>query len=525
MSMWHGFLANRTEAWLQFFLIAGLLVMANILASRYIIRLDLTDDKRYTLSEASKEIARNLDDPITITAYFSDNLPPQLERGKREFRNFLEEFRAHSGGFLEFRFVNPTESEDAEIQAQQSGISPVLIDVRERDQITQQRAYLGAAFTFGEEIEILPVIEPGTAMEYNIANAIKRLTSVTRNTVGLLQGHGQPSQAAVIQLSNALAQQYEVIEVFDIDENGVPPTVDLLLIIAPRTELRREELIAIDQYIMSGGRVIFALNRVEADLQTLRGRVIDTGLEDMLAHYGVRINENIVRDWNASSINVQQQQGMFTFMNQVEYPYIPVIYEFPDHPITSGLDGVVFQFASSLTIAQPDTGIVKTILAETSERSGATTGDFNLDPFRQWTNRDFLEAHLPLAVLLEGRFTSAFAGENDVMFPASVTPGGIIVLGNGNFIINGEGRGQQRLPGNNVNLMVNMIDWLVDDTGLIALRNKIVQNRPLDTLNDGTQTFLKYLNVFLPVFLISIYGFVRYRKRQSQRKRWMEEGV
>ncbi len=525
MSIFKGFLANRFEAIIQLFLLIGILVLINMLADRQILRLDLTDDKRYTLSDASKEIARNLDDPITITAYFSKNLPPQLERGKREFRNFLEEFRAHSGGFLEFRFIDPAESEDAEIRAQQAGVSPVLIDVRERDQISQQRAYLGAVFNFGEETEILPVIEPGTAMEYNIANAIKRLTSISRHTVGVLQGHGQPPVAGILQLTNALAQQYEVTEAFDIQEDGVPPNIDLLLIVAPRTELNREELIAIDQYILSGGRVIFALNGVEADLETMRGRVISTGLEDLTAHYGIRVNEDLVRDWNASSISVQQQQGMFTFMNQIEYPYIPVIFEFPDHPITSGLDGVVLQFASSLSLTPPDTGFTHQILAETSERSGVTTGDFNIDPFREWTQRDFLEAHLPLAVLSEGHFTTAFPHIDGLTFRESAAPGAFIVIGNGNFIISGEGRAQQRLPANNINFMVNMIDWLVDDTGLIAIRNKVVTNRPLDSLEDGTQTFLKYLNTFLPVLLISAYGLIRYRRRQSQRKRWMEEGV
>lgn len=525
MSFFKGFLPNKRESFIQILLLAGIFILINILADRQILRLDVTDDKRYTLSESSKTIARELTDPVTITAYFSDDLPPQLERGKREFRNYLEEFRAYAGGNLEFRFINPTQSEDAEIRAQQSGIQPVLIDVRERDQISQKRAYLGAVFTYGEDSEIIPVIEPGTAMEYNIASAIKQISSPVRATVGVVQGHGQPSLNWMVELSNNLSQRYNLEEVLDFEEEGVPANIDVLLIIAPQTEFTEAELRAIDQYVMAGGNAVFALNRVEADLQTNRGNPVSTGLELLAAHYGVTVNENLVRDRNASTINVQQQQGGFTYMNQIDYPYIPVIYDFPDHPITAGLDGLIFQFVSSLQIALPDSGLQHTVLAESSELSGISEGNFDLNPFRDWTNRDFLEAHLPLAVLLEGNFKSAYADHLESVYAESVAPGSLVIIGDGNFIINGEGRAQQRLPRSNVNFMVNVVDWLADDTGLIALRNKIISNRPLDSIEDGTQTFLKYMNVFLPVLLITGYGFIRYRKRKSRRKRWLEKGI
>lgn len=534
MNAFKGFLDNKYEAGIQLLLLLGIFISVNMLANEMVIRFDLTENNRYTLSEASREIAENVESPITVTAYFSDDLPPQLSTAKDEFQNFLEEFRAYSDGNLEYRFVNPNEDEESEKKAQQAGVRPVTLDVRKRDQISQKRAYLGAVFRFGEKKEVLPVIQPGASLEYNIASTVKQLTVERKPKIGLLQGHGEPNQKSMNQLTSQLNKRYNVVNVTGIDTAGVPADVEVLMVVKPDRELSTDELVAIDQYLMSGGRALFAINRIKTQVQQGRATVLNSGIEKLLASYNIPVNANLVRDMNSSNIRVRQQRGMFSVVNQVRYPYIPQVSNFSDHPITEGLETSVFQFISSIDTTAVDTSRQDlTVLARSSRRTGqASRQPFNLDPMQEWQQKSFNQPNLPLGALVEGRFTSAYAGTDtlDVSRKESVNTS-IVVFGDGDFIVNGNNRGgrrqgqQQRLPKDNINLAVNSVDWLADDTGLIALRTKGVTNRPLKTIEDGTKTLLKYLNTFLPILFVLGIGLYRYQRQKARRTRWIQEGV
>lgn len=523
MNWFAGFLENKREAVLQLALIAGILVNLNVLSTQGVWRFDLTENKRYTLSEASREIARGLDDPVTVTAYFSDGLPPQFAQAEQQFRNLLDEFRAYAGGNLEYTFVNPNESDETERAAQQAGIRPVMLDVRERDQITQRRAYLGAVFQYGEEREVVPFIEPGAALEYTIASTVKQLTLEEKPQVGLLQGHGEPTQQAMPQLMQELRKRYAVTNVTGIDTAGVPPETEVLFVVAPEEALGQDELVAIDQYLMRGGRAVFALNRVQTNLRFGTARPLDTGVETLLDGYSLPVNADLVRDRNASTVQVSQQQGMFNVINQIRYPYIPQIVSFVDHPITGGLETVAMEFVSSLDTSRVDSTLALTVLARSSDRAGRARGMFDLSPMQEWSAADFGEAHLPVAALLEGPLTSAFAEVDTVAVERTEgQAAALVVIGDGDFIVNGQGQQAQRLPEDNVSLVLNSIDYLADDTGLIALRTKGITNRPLAMLEDGTRTLIKYLNVFLPIVLVVGYGVLRYQRRQARRRQWQE---
>lgn len=526
MNWFAGFLPNRREGALQLALIVGILVNLNVLATQGVWRFDLTENNRYTLSAASRDIARGLDDPVTVRAYFSDDLPPQLARAEEQLRNLLDEFRAYAGGNLEYEFVNPNESDETERAAQEAGIRPVMIDVRERDQMTQRRAYLGAVFRYGEQREVVPVIRPGAALEYTIASTVKQLTAERKPQVGLLQGHGEPSQQAMPQLMQELRKRYRVTTVSGIDTAGVPPETEVLLVVAPSQPLSTDELVAIDQYIMRGGRAVFALNRVRTNLQFGTGRPLETGLETLLARYNLPVNPTLVRDQNATTVQVSRQQGPFNVINQIRYPYIPQITTFADHPVTTGLETVSMEFVSSIDTTQADSSQTLTVLARSSARAGEARGMFNLDPMREWTAADFSAAGIPVAALIEGPFSSAYADVDTVAVDVTEgQPTALAVIGDGDFIVNGEGQQQQLLPEDNVSLMLNSIDYLADDTGLIALRTKGVTNRPLAVLEASTRTLLKYLNVFVPILLVVGYGVVRYQRRQARRRAWQETPV
>lgn len=526
MNWFKGFLQGKKEAAIQLLLVTGIAVTANLLAEELVLRFDLTENNRYTLSQASRDIASDLQDPVTVTAYFSEDLPPQLNQARDELQNFLEEFRAWSDGNLEYEFVNPNESEQAEQQAQQAGIRPVTIDVRERDQISQKRAYLGAVFRYRDRREAIPVIRPGASLEYTIASTVKRLTVENKPKIGLLQGHGEPSLNEMQQLNSELSQQYQVAEVSGLDTAAVPADIEVLMVIAPSQELTQNELTAIDQYIMSGGRAVFAVNRVQTQVQRGMAMPLETGVERLLAAYNIPVNPDLVRDAQASSIQVQQRQGGFTFVNQVQYPYIPLVSSFSGHPVSGGLETVVFQFVSSLDTTVVDSSQQLSVLATSSNQAGTSSGRFNLDPMQNWDQRDFARQHIPLAAALEGTFPSAFAQVDSVEVPLnSSSETSIVVFGDGDFVVNGAGRQQQQLPPDNISLMVNTVDWLADATGLIELRTKGVTNRPLENVADSTKTFLKYLNVFLPILLVLGYGFYRYQRKKVRRTIWIEEGI
>ena len=526
MSAFDGLFKNKSESAIQVLLILGIAVTLNYLATGLIWRADLTADNRYTLSEASVEIAESIEDPITVTAYFSEDLPPQIAVAEDEFRNFLDEFRAYSGGNIEYEFVNPNESEETEREAQMARIQPVMLDVRERDQISQKRAYFGAAFKYEDRSEVVPVVRPGSALEYTLASTIKKLVVADKPKIGLLQGHGEPSRQAMVQVMQELNQMYEVSEVSGLDTAAVPAELEGLIVVAPTEALSTGELLAIDQYIMSGGKAIFALNRVDANPQQGTAKVLDTGLETLLAAYRLPINGDLVRDVQSSSIQVRQQQGPFSFVNQVRYPYIPLISNFGDHPISGGLETAAFQFVSSVDITMADSTQRVTPLARSSDKAATARGQFDLNPMREWTNADFTEANIPVAALIEGQFRSAFADADtlEVSLTRSAETA-LIVVGDGDFVINGEGQQQQGLPEDNINLMVNAVDWLADDTGLMQLRTKGVTNRPLENVEDATKATLKYLNLFLPILIALGYGFLRYQRRKSRRQKWLEEGV
>ena len=201
---------TRKKVQTSILLVIGILLLVNLIASRFFFRLDYTEDQIYSLSNATKAILANLNEPITITAYFSENLPPDIEKVRQDFRDMLVEYASYSGGQIVYEFINPSENQETEMKAQQSGVQPIMINVRERDQMKQQRAYLGAILQMGDKKEVIPFIQPGSAMEYALSTNIKKLSVKDKPAIALLQGHGEPGLSALQQLNEQLSILYSV---------------------------------------------------------------------------------------------------------------------------------------------------------------------------------------------------------------------------------------------------------------------------------------------------------------------------
>jgi len=488
----------------------GIIILVNLLSDNFFLRLDLTKDHRFTLSKATKNIIRNLPEPITVTAYFSNDVPTELARTKRDFKDLLTEYNSISKGQVVYEFIAPVTGEETEQKAVSAGIQPVIATVREKDQAKQQKVYLGAVVSMGDQQEVIPFMQPGAAMEYALSSAIKKISVKDKPVIGLLQGHGEPGVAAFPQASNALNILYEIEPVFLNDSVNNLLKFKTVAIVAPKDTIPASHLAQLDQFLAQGGNLYIAYNRVESRLEVQRGLSIYTGLEDWLLSKGLVVENNFVVDSRCANIQVRQQQGTFTFATQVPFPFLPIISKFADHPATKGLESMLLPFASTIGYTG-DTTKVFTPLAQTSDMSGSQPSPVYFDVSKQWNQADFPMKGLTVAGVLEGKIVGQAKSR-------------IILVGDGDFAVNGEGEGARQQSPDNISFMVNSIDFLSDDTGLIELRTKGVTSRPLDQIEDGKKAFLKYFNFLLPILLVIIYGIFRAQYNRNLRNKRTEEG-
>jgi gliding-associated putative ABC transporter substrate-binding component GldG len=494
----------------QVLIVSLIIVVVNILSDRFYFRLDFTADKRYTLSEATTDILESLSEPVTITAYFTEDVPSQLAKVRRDFKEMLIEFSDVSDGNVVYEFIDPNVDPQLEQEAAQQGIMPRIVNVRERDQMTQKRVFLGASLQMGEDKEIIPVIQPGSAMEYDLASTIKKLSIVDKPVIGLVQGHGEPPQAALQQGMASLDILYEVEDVFLDDSALSLSKYATLAIVAPADTIPPAHLQILDQFLASGGKLYIGLNRVRGDFSSVQGVSVYTGLEDWLSGKGLSIENGFVVDALCGTVGVQQQSGFMNFTTQISFPYLPRIKDFADHPITKGLEEIMLQFASPINFTG-DTNLVFTPIAKSSDKSGTQSAPVFFDINKKWQENDFPLSQLTVGAVLEG--------------PINGNPNSKIVLfSDGDFAVNGQGQRPQQLAPDNVSLFVNSIDWLSDETGLIDLRTKSVTSRPLDPLEDDTKTMIKWINFLLPIIFIILYGIIRAQIRKRTKVKRMEEG-
>lgn len=488
-------------------LITAIVIIVNILSENYSFRLDFTEGKEYTLSKATRNILKNLDKPVTVTAYFSKDLPPNIGNVSDNLKDMLIEYGNRSNGMVVYKFVNPNEKEELEQEAMKNGIQPVMINVREKDQVKQQKAYIGAVISIADEKETIPFFQPGAAMEYALSTAIKKLSVENKPAVAFIQGHGEPAINEMPQVYNELNVLYSVEPFIMTDTSEIPEKYKTIAMVRPTDTINTNHLAKLDNFLGRGGNIFMALNRVEGDFSTATGRAMSTGLEEWLMQKGVTISDNFIIDASCSAVSVQQQQSNFIMTTQISFPYFPVISKFADNPVTRGLESVVMQFASPITFSG-DTTRRFIPLAYSSAKSGTARAPLYFDVQKEWAQTDFPMSGIVVAAVLEGRLSGSADSK-------------IVLVSDGDFAVNGSQRGNQ-LPQDNVSLMVNSVDWLSDDTGLIELRTKEVTSRPIKEMPDGTKTFLKWFNFLLPIVLIIIYELIRMQINRNKRIKRME---
>lgn len=504
---------NKGKIVFRFFLIFLVIAALNFVGERFFLRLDFTQGHQYTLSKATKNILKQLDEPITITAYFTSDLPPDIAKSKRDFKELLTEYSKLSHNKVVYEFIDPNKDPDVEQQAVQSGIQPVLVNVREKDQVKQQKVYLGVKLQYGEKSGVIPVLKPGGAMEYELSTTIKRISmkEEDKKTIGILQGHGEPPLSSLQQVLAELMILYNVepVELNDSSLNLVK--YKTIMIVAPSDTFAPDHLAKLDNYLSEGGNLFIAMNNVTGDFQSLQGTTIETGLRGWLGQKNILVDNAFVTDASCATVGVMQQQSFFRYTTQIPFPFLPIVRSFSDQPSTRGLEAVILHFPSPILFAGDSVRVKYIPLARSSKKSGKLTPPVMFDVQKQWTENDFPMGEQVLAAMFTGRLV----GDRESK---------IILITDGDFMIGGDARQQQQqqLQPDNVNLASNSVDWLSDDTGLIDLRTKGVTARPLDDVSEGKKLLLKWLNFLLPIGLIFIYGLLRIQYRRNQKVKRME---
>ena len=488
-------------------LVLAIVIVVNILSENYNFRIDLTEGREYTLSKATREILRKLDKPVTITAYFSKDLPANIGNISGNLKDMLVEYGTRSDGNVVYKFVNPNENEASEREAVQNGIQPLMINVRDKDQIKQQKAYLGAVVSMGSRKENIPFIQPGSAMEYAFSTAIKKLSVVNKPSIAIIEGHGEPLLNEIMQVYKELSVLYDVQPLTLTDTTVLDEKYRTIAIVRPTDTIPPAQLAILDNYLAKGGNIFIALNRVQGDFSTATGSALNLGLDEWLRRKGINVSDNFIVDATCGAVTLQQQQGGFTMSSQLQFPYLPVIQKFADNPITKGLESVSLQFASPITFTG-DSSLKFTPIAFSSDKSGSLKVPLYFDIQKQWQLNDFPMSGLAVAAIIEGKISGNRNSK-------------IVLVSDGDFAVGGGQPGMQ-LPQDNVNLMVNSIDWLSDDTGLIDLRTKGITSRPIKELEPGTKGLIKWLNFLLPILLIIIYGVIRVQINHNKRIKRME---
>jgi gliding-associated putative ABC transporter substrate-binding component GldG len=515
--------------WTNIVVFVVVLILVNLVAVNFFTRIDLTEGKVYTLSDASKNIVRNLKDRLVVKAYFTKDLPPPYNQNSRYLRDQLDDYKAYGGGNFQYEFVDPGSEANLEKEAQGFRIPPVQVNVMEKDKVELKKVYMGLVFLYEDKNETIPLIQSTSGLEYDITSLIKKITSAKLKKVGFLTGHGEPDPMNQLRtVYSTLSKNYDVTTVTLGYPNLVPDDVDVLLIIAPNEDIPEWDRFAIDQFLMRGGKVGFFVGKVSADISNVQANKLDLKIDEWTKNYGFRINDNLAMDLRCGMINVQERRGFFTITNMVNYPFFPQITDFSKgSPIVKDMESLGLFFVSTIdTSGCAARGIQCEAIASTSEKSRVMMGRFDINPMQQISPAQFTSGPQVVAATFQGKFDSYFksipaAPDTSKGTPPNITlknetnDARIIVVGEGNFP-----QDPYLSGGSSVNFFMNAVDWLAQDEDLIQIRTKDIVARPLAEVSSGTKQFVKYANILGPSLLVILLGIARWMIRRGRKQEW-----
>lgn len=553
-------------------LLLGLVIIAlvNIIGQYYFTRFDLTSEKKYTLSETTKDLVRSFDDYVTFKVYLEGDFPAGFKKLQRETREMLDEFHAYNSN-IQYEFIDPTEVTDEEdrnsfySELAQKGLEPTNIRMEDKGKQSQQVIFPGAVVSYkSNREESINLLESRMstspdqqinlsiqALEYNLTSTLKKLSNPEKQKIAFLHGHGELPKERLEGAEKALIDFYDVTHL--ITENRVnslvkrsihdstgevliEPRFKALIIARPTQPIKDREKFLIDQYIMHGGKILWLIDPVQTNMDSLQSKPTtlampsELNLDDLLFRYGVRLNKNLIKDLRSATIPLNTQpRGSKPKFEYFPWPYFPILLPQNDHPIVKNLNGIKGKFVSTLDTISGN-NIKKTMLLKSSQYSKVLSSPHKISLRsirRRPDQRQYIHGSQDVAVLLEGRFTSVFknrvppqiAQSSELAFRTESETNQMIVVADGDVIKNDISvRGREPLPlgvdrysgrkYGNEDFILNAVNYLCDDSGLLNLRDRDLKNRIMDLPRiEKEKTKWQIINIALPVLLILIMSF------------------
>jgi len=546
---------------LRFLAVVGALLLVNFIGQQFFFRLDLTQEKRYTMSAATRQLLTGLKQPITVTVYLDGDFPPAFRRLQQAVRETLNEMQIYGGGNLKYVFIDPsaagTEKARNEYYASlfKKGLTPTNLGANENGKRVEKIIFPWATVSAGGKEQQVLLLRGNQAapsdvrlnqsiegLEYELASAIRRLSPGKRKLIGVVEGHGELNNAEAGDLIGSLSQYYDVYRV-DLSKVRDLRALSAVIVAKPAGAYTEPEKFKLDQFITQGGNALFFVDamRVNLDSAARTGMLSfpqPVGLDDLLFKYGVRVNADLILDLNSGVIPlVTGKEGNKPKVEPMPWQFYPLVNNFSTHPITRNLDAVYTKFVSTIDTVKA-TGIRKTPLLFTSRYSRVLPSPVpvNLNDARLQPDRKlYKDKFEPVGYLLEGQFRSLYANRaqpGTTQFqPATSSqakPSKVLVVSDGDFVRSEldpkTGRpfrlGFDRLANTefaNRELVLNAVDYMLDETGLIGVRSKQVTLRPLDKLKviEQRRTW-QLLNLAAPLVLLGAFGAVRAWRRKRR---------
>ena len=567
-------MTNRTRSLLNFALVLGIALLANILGNVAYTYFDLTEDKRFTLTDATRDLLDEVDDPVFVRVLLEGEFPAGFKRLQRSTREMLEDFRSENG-YLEYEFVDPNDGDPEERNERiasmaKDGIVPTRLTVKGADGQEERLIYPYAIFNYRDRTVVVNLLENEgvgnrqeeelnnsiNQLEYKFASAIKRISTGYRPNIAYLLGQGELAEPQRRDLTKSLQAFYNV-GTFVLDSAAViPPAVELLIIAKPRARFSELDKFKIDQYVMNGGKIIWMVDKLDVHLDSLqrnRGKFLpreyDLNIDDLLFRYGVRLNSDLVEDLQSSRIQlVVGNQGGRPQFDLFRWYYHPIVTPSNSSPITRGLDQVNVYFTGTIdTTVQTKTDLKKTVVLSSSPNSRVRFWpmELNFEVLRYEPEVDkFNKANVPIGVLLEGEFPSLFTNRvSDEMqqelaaagqeFRTLSQPTKQLVIADGDFGKNPYNpQADQTLPlgfnryenylFDNKDFLLNAVEYMQSGGGFVDARGKEVKLRLLNTAKaQAEETKWQLVNVAVPIGFLLLFGliFTLIRRRRYARTR------
>ena len=551
---------RKIQALLQLAFLVGIIIFINIIGNYFYTRFDLTEEKRFTLTKATENTLNDLNGEIFVRVFLEGDFPAGIQRLRESTEEILNDFRAVSPR-VNFSFDNPLDGTVEEVNGRKEqlsavGINPSSLKVPGVDEMKQMLFYPWALVNFGErKIAVNLLDSDGLGriddfvlnnsvglLEYNLINAIQKLTMQQRPEIIFLQGHGEFNIRQVADLRQNLSAFYETAMVSLDSVVHISPDIDLMVIARPTEEFSEQDKFKIDQYVMNGGKLLWFVDRLAVNIDSLRAspefvpRDYPLNIDDLLFKYGVRLQPNLVLDLNCTSIPlISGKLGSGNQYEKFKWYYHPLVTPKSDHPIVKSLDLVNFYFPGTIDNVKTKTDIQSTVLLESSERSRLQYSPINVnfeilkyapDPAK------FNKGSQTLAVLQEGVFPSLYenrVSENmrqtlqsiGMEYKSQSEKTSMIVVSDGDlpknlynpenkeFMPLGFNQFEKHVFKGNKNFVVNCIEYLLDEEGVIEARGKDIKLRMLDNVKINEERgFWQFVNVVLPLLFLLLFGLI-----------------